>query len=50
MTAEQSKAELIGALHSAVDETLAYFEGAGQRNPARIDRWAAWEVLAHLPY
>ena len=50
MTAEQSKAELIGALQSAVDETLAYFEGAGQRNPARIDRWAAWEVLAHLPY
>ena len=50
MTAEQSKVELIGALERAVDETLAYFEGGGRRNPARIDRRGAWEVLAHFPY
>ena len=50
MMAEQSKAELITALQSAVDETLAYFEGAGRRNPARIGQWGAWEVLAHFPY
>ena len=50
MTVEQSKAELIGALQSAIDETLAYFEGAGRRNPARIDQWGAWEVLAHFLY
>jgi hypothetical protein len=50
MTTEQSKAELIAAVQGAVDETLAYFQGQGQRNPARIDQWGAWEVLAHLPY
>jgi len=50
MTAGQSKAELIGALQSASDETLAYFQVAGQRNAARIDTWGAWEVLAHFPY
>jgi hypothetical protein len=50
MMAEQARAELIGAVQRAVDETLAYFEGAGRGNPARIDRWGAWEVLAHFPY
>jgi hypothetical protein len=50
MTAEPAKDALIAALQSAVDETLAYFEGPGQGNRARIDQWGAWEVLAHFPY
>lgn len=50
MTTQPSKAELIKNLEGSVAEMLAYFEGPGKANPGRIDRWGAWEVLAHLPY
>lgn len=42
--------ELIADLEAAVNETLAWFEGPGRASQTRIDRWGAWEVLAHLPY
>ena len=50
MTADQARGSLIRELEIAVEETLAYFQGPGQRSAARIDRWGAWEVLAHFPY
>jgi len=50
MTTQQSKDELIATLQSSVAETLAYFEGPGQQNQARIEQWGAWDVLAHFPY
>ena len=50
MTTTQSKDELIAAVESTVNETLAYFEGPGQSNRARIDQWGAWDVLAHFEY
>ena len=48
--ADPSKEELVAALEEAVSDTLAYFERTGQTTTARIDRWGAWEVLAHFPY
>jgi hypothetical protein len=50
MSTGNSRDELIAALESSVRDTLAYFEGPGLGNPARIDRWGSWEVLAHFPY
>ena len=50
MSTDTPHDELIAALESAVRDTLAYFEGPGEGNPARIDQWGAWEVLAHFPY
>ena len=50
MATQQVKEELITALASAVGETLSYFEGAGQSTGARVDRWGAWDILAHFSY
>ena len=50
MTVQASRDQLISEVQSAVRDTLAYFEGPGQRNAMRIDRWGAWDVLAHFPY
>ncbi|MBI2886560.1 MAG: hypothetical protein HYY02_05070 [Chloroflexi bacterium] len=50
MTTAASKEELIGALERSVSEVLAYYDGPGQATKARIDRWGAWDVLAHFLY
>src|SRR6476619_463982 len=50
MNQQDTKGELIVGLEAAVSETLAYFEGAGQRSQGRIADWGAWETLAHFPY
>lgn len=50
MTTQISREELIAAVESAVQGTLAYFEGPGRESPARIGRWGSWDVLAHFPY
>jgi hypothetical protein len=50
VTSAETKDSLIAALDRSVDETLSYFEGPGQTSRARVDRWGAWEVLAHFPY
>ena len=50
MATEQSKEQLIAELEHSVRDTLSYFEGPGRASAARIDRWGAWEVLAHLSY
>lgn len=50
MTSQPSLAELRDALETTVTETLAYFAGPGQRSAARLDRWGAWETLAHFLY
>ena len=50
MTSQPSTDDLIANLESAVRDTLTYFEGAGRATEARIDRWGAWDVLAHFPY
>ena len=50
MTSQPSTDDLIANLESSVQDTLAYFEGAGRTTGARIDRWGAWDVLAHFPY
>jgi hypothetical protein len=50
VTSAQTKESLIAGLDRSVDETLSYFEGTGQTSRARVDRWGAWEILAHFPY
>lgn len=50
MTTERTRNDLIAALADAVRDTLGYFEGPGRSTNARIDRWGAWETLAHFPY
>ena len=50
MTIHATRDDLINAVEDAVGETLAYFGEAGGTTPARIDRWGAWEILAHFPY
>jgi hypothetical protein len=50
MTSTQARDETIAELDRSVRDTLDYFAGPGRANPARIDRWGAWDVLAHLPY
>jgi len=45
-----TKDELIAAVETAVRDTLAYFEGQGQKSSARVAEWGAWDILAHLPY
>ena len=50
MTTHATRDDLINAVEDAVRETLAYFGGAGKTMQTRIDRWGAWEVLAHFPY
>ncbi len=46
----QSKDARINELSEAVNETLAWFEGPGQRSSKRIADWGPWEVLAHFAY
>ena len=50
MTTEFSKEQLIAELERAADEPLSFFSGPGWASAARIDRWGAWDVLAHFPY
>lgn len=50
MTTTERREALIAELETAVHDTLAWFEGPGRSSQTRIDRWGAWEVLAHLPY
>lgn len=50
MTTLPTLDELVADLDRSVQETLAYFEGPGQVNDHRIDRWGAWDVLAHFVY
>lgn len=42
--------QLVEALDNAVQETLAYFGGAGRETAARVANWGGWEVLAHFLY
>jgi hypothetical protein len=42
--------ELIQGLDHAVQEVLAYFEGAGRTTTAKVDRWQARDVLQHFIY
>jgi hypothetical protein len=37
-------------LDDLVSRTLAYFEGPGRTNEARVDRWQARDVLMHFIY
>ncbi len=46
----QGRDQLVAELEAAVNETLAWFTGPGRVSQTRIERWGAWEVLAHLPY
>src|SRR5262245_19837081 len=48
--ATQSKDELIGELDRVARETFAYFDGAGRRTDARVDRWQARDVMMHFIY
>jgi hypothetical protein len=50
MTNEPSTEALTAELDRTVNAVLDYYEQAGRANPARIDRWGAWEVLAHFTY
>ncbi|HLZ69280.1 MAG TPA: DinB family protein [Dehalococcoidia bacterium] len=50
MTSTPNREALIADLDAAVQETLAWFAGPGEHSAARIDRWGARDVLAHLPY
>ena len=48
--ATESTDQLIDDLDRVVRETLAYFDGAGRRTDARVDRWRARDVLMHFLY
>ena len=50
MATAPSKEALIAAVEAAVGETLAYFDGPGQRSTAMVGDWGAWDILAHLWY
>ena len=41
---------LIEDLDRAVQDVLAYFEGAGRITAAKVDRWQARDVLQHFIY
>ena len=47
MTTPPAKEALLATLDRTVQETLAYFEGAGRTTDARVDRWQARDVLMH---
>jgi hypothetical protein len=40
----------LAELDRVVRETLAYFEGPGRENTARVDRWQARDILMHFIY
>ncbi len=42
--------DLITQLEQAVEEGLAYLEGAAAGTSPQVDRWSAKEVLAHMVY
>jgi len=44
------KETLLANLDRVVKDTLAYFDGAGRRTQARVDRWQARDVLMHCIY
>jgi hypothetical protein len=48
--ADADKHALIEDLDRAVQEVLAYFEGAGRISKAKVDRWHARDVLQHFIY
>ena len=50
MTTAEEKDRLVGEMDRVAGETFAYFEGAGRRSEARVDRWQARDVLMHFIY
>ena len=50
MATEKDKDTLIAELDQVVRDTLAYFDGAGRRTEARVDRWQARDILMHFLY
>jgi hypothetical protein len=50
MATPPSKEALVAELDRVVRETLAYFDGAGRKTAARVDRWHARDVLMHFIY
>ena len=48
--ADAKSEALIEDLDRAVQEVLAYFEGAGRTSTATVDRWQARDVLQHFIY
>ena len=50
MATPASKETLLANLDRVVNETLAYFDGAGRTTGARVDRWQARDVLMHFIY
>ena len=49
MTTDNADA-LIANLDRAVQEALAYFDGAGRTSTARVDRWQGRDILMHFLY
>ena len=49
-TTGPAKESVIAELDRAVQEALAYFDGAGRTSAARVDRWQARDVLMHFIY
>ncbi|MBI1733576.1 MAG: hypothetical protein HYR51_00235 [Candidatus Rokubacteria bacterium] len=41
---------VIASLDRVVQETLAWFDGAGRTSRAKVDRWQARDVLQHFIY
>ena len=50
MTTATEKAALIEALDRVVQDALGYLEGPGRTTTARVDRWAARDILQHFIY
>jgi len=49
MTSPEQQAAL-DRLKASIEDCLAYFQGDGLTNAARVGDWGAWEVLAHFYY
>src|SRR5262245_42883103 len=50
MTTLPGKDDLLVTLDQVVQDTLAYFDGAGRTTKARVDQWQARDVLMHFVY
>ena len=50
MTTAQDRDQLLAEMDRAAGETFAYFEGAGGRSEAHVDRWQGRDVLMHFIY
>jgi hypothetical protein len=50
MSAATAKDTLLANLDRVAKQTFKYFAGPGKKNPAKVDKWKARDVLQHFIY